>query len=172
LASGIRIDPIPLKALMTDVTDNASATAVPRKTAPLDDLLFAAHRSGHFKHLMAAIKAAGLTDMFNGEGPYTVFAPNDKAFDRLARNVLADLLKPESRARLVALLKLHVVPGRVWAVTSGDEPVVLTSLQGGALTLDTSQGLRVNRARIVVRDIEASNGLIHEIDTVLMPDAG
>ena len=142
------------------------------RTRPLDDLLFAAHRSGHFKHLMAAVKAAGLTDMLNGEGPYTLFAPNDKAFERLARGVLVDLLKPESRAKLVAILKLHVVNGRIWAGASGDKPVALASLQGEALTLDAVHGLRVNKARIVERDIEASNGVIHEIDTVLMPASG
>ena len=157
---------------MTDVTDNASATVAARKTGPHDDLLFAAHRSGHFKHLMAAIKTAGLSEIFDGEGPYTVFAPNDRAFDRLARSVLADLLKPESRVRLAAILKLHVVAGRIWAGASGDKPVVLTSLQGESLTLDAVQGPRVNRARIVARDIEASNGVLHEIDTVLMPAVG
>ena len=156
---------------MTDVTDNATAIAAPRQT-PREDLLFTAYRSGHFRHLTAAIKAAGMNDVFSGEGAYTVFAPNDKAFDRLAPNMLADLLKPESKARLAAILKLHVIAGHVKAPLPGDPPVTLTSLQGEELTLDTVHGLRVNRARIVGPDIEASNGVIHEIDAVLMPAMG
>lgn len=156
---------------MTDVTTTASATAALGKVRPHENIMDTAHRSGHFKHLMAAIKAADLADTFNGTGPYTVFAPNDKAFDRLAKNVLADLLKPESRDRLAAILKLHVVPGHLWASAWGEQPATLTSLQGEDLTVDTMHGLRVNKARIVERDIEATNGVIHAIDTVLMPAA-
>lgn len=157
---------------MTDATANASATVPPSRVAARDDLIFVAHRSGHFKHLLAAIKAAGLTDLFAGDDPYTVFAPNDKAFDRLARHALADLLKPESKTRLLAILKLHVVAGHMKAAAPGGQSVSLMSLLGEELTLDTVHGLRVNRARIVERDIEACNGVIHEIDSVLIPAAG
>lgn len=156
---------------MTDATANASATAIPRQT-PYEDLLFTAHRTGHFRHLTAAIKAAGLNDVLTGVGLFTVFAPNDKAFDRLARNMLADLLKPENKTRLAALLMLHMVAGHVRAATPGGKAVTLASLAGEELTLDAVHGLRVNRARIVEPDIEASNGVIHEIDTVLTPDVG
>lgn len=149
---------------MTDITTTATATVRPR-----ENLLATAHRSGHFKHLMAAVKAAGLADTLDGEGPYTVFAPNDKAFDRLARNELADLLKPESQARLADILKLHVVPGHVAAAASAEQPTMLTTLQGETLSLDAAHGLRVNKARVVERDIQASNGVLHAIDTVLMP---
>src|SRR5689334_3073465 len=110
---------------MTNTTTNATATVAVGLAAPRENLLATAHRSGHFKHLMAAIKAAGLADILDGEGPYTLFAPNDKAFDRLARNELADLLKPESKARLTALLKLHVVPGHVAAAAAGEQPMLL-----------------------------------------------
>lgn len=153
---------------MTDATTNATATAMPRQN-PREDLLFTAHRTGHFRHLTAAIKQAGLNDVFTGVGPYTVFAPNDKAFDRLARNMLADLLKPENKTRLAAVLMLHIVAGHIWAATPGGKAVALASLGGEDLTLDTVHGLRVNRARVVEPDIEASNGVIHEIDTVLFP---
>lgn len=156
---------------MTNATDNATATAMPHP-ARYEDLLITAHRSGHFKHLTAAFKKAGLNDVLTGDRAYTVFAPNDKAFDRLARNMLADLLKPENKAKLVTLLMLHMVPGHLRADTKGDKAVVLTSLAGDELTLDTVRGLRVNRARIVQPDIQASNGIIHEIDTVLMPGLG
>lgn len=156
---------------MTNATTNATATAIPRQTR-CEDLLITAHRSGHFRHLTAAIKKAGLNDFLMGAGPYTVFAPNDRAFDRLARNMLADLLKPENKAKLVALLMSHMVAGHVRGDTHGNKAVTLTSLAGEELTLDTVHGLRVNRARIVEPDIQASNGVIHEIDTVLMLGAG
>jgi len=156
---------------MTNATANATATAIPRHTR-YEDLLITAHRSSHFRHLTAAIKKAGLNDVLTGVGPYTVFAPNDKAFDRLARNMLADLLKPENKAKLVALLMSHMVAGHVGAGTLGDKAVTLTSLAGEELTLDSVHGPRVNRARIVEPDIEASNGVIHEIDTVLMLGLG
>jgi uncharacterized surface protein with fasciclin (FAS1) repeats len=112
---------------MTDATANATATAMPRQS-PREDLLFTALRTGHFRHLTAAIKQAGLNDVFTGAGPYTVFAPNDKAFDRLARNMLADLLKPENKARLAALLMLHMVAGHVRAATPGGKALTLASL--------------------------------------------
>jgi uncharacterized surface protein with fasciclin (FAS1) repeats len=153
---------------MTATTANATSIAIPRQN-PREDLLFTAHRTGHFRHLTAAIKQAGLNDILTGVGPYTVFAPNDKAFDRLARNMLADLLKPENKTRLAAVLMLHIVAGHIRAATPGGKAVALASLVGEDLTLDTVHGLHVNRARVVEPDIEASNGVIHEIDTVLFP---
>ncbi|KQV60862.1 hypothetical protein ASC95_05395 [Pelomonas sp. Root1217] len=150
----------------------AVVTHNPSKAALQDNLLATLHRTGHFKHLMAAVKATGLADMLDGAGPYTFFAPNDKAFDRLARNELVDLLKPESKARLTAILLLHVVAGHVKAAAAGSQPATLKSLQGEDLAIDmTPAGLRVNKARAVERDIEATNGVIHVIDTVLMPAA-
>lgn len=156
---------------MTDATANAIATAIPGRTR-YEDLLITAHRSGHFRHLTAALKKAGLNDVWTGVGPYTVFAPNDKAFDRLPRNMLDDLLKPENKTRLATLLMRHMVAGHAGAATLGGNAVTLTSLVGEELTLDTVHGLRVNRARIVESDIEASNGVIHEIDTVLTLGVG
>jgi uncharacterized surface protein with fasciclin (FAS1) repeats len=156
---------------MTNATANATATVIPRQP-PREDLLFVAHRSAHFRHLTAAIKQAGLNDVLTGVGPYTVFAPNDKAFDRLARSMLTDLLKPENKTRLATLLMLHIVAGRIPAAVPGGDAVTVASLIGEELTLDSAHGLRVNRARIVIPGIEASNGLIHEIDTVLFPGMG
>ena len=152
-----------------DTPPTASATPSAAKPALNENLLMTAHRSGHYKHLMAAVKATGLAETLDGQGPYTVFAPNDRAFDKLAKNELADLLKRESKARLTAILKLHVVAGHVRSGASGNQPALLQSLQGEQLAFDTAQGLRVNKARVVERDIEASNGVIHAIDTVLMP---
>lgn len=148
------------------------AAANPSPPAPLENLMDTLHRTGHFKHLIAAIKATGLASPFHAAGPHTVFAPNDSAFGKLGKDVLIELFKPEGKARLTAILRLHLVPRRVKAATSGDEAAPLKSLQGENLTISTAQGLRVNGARIVERDLEASNGAIHVIDTVLMPAAG
>jgi uncharacterized surface protein with fasciclin (FAS1) repeats len=161
---------------MTSAPTTATASVTPSFTpsgraAPLENLMDTLHRTGHFKHLMAAIKATGLTSPFNAAGPHTVFAPNDLAFSKLAKEVLIDLFKPESKARLTALLRLHLVPRRVQAVVAGAETTTFKSLQGDDLALNTAQGLRVNKARIVEHDLEATNGVIHVIDTVLMPAA-
>lgn len=127
------------------------------------------HRTGHFKYLMAAIEATGLKSPFNAAGPHTVFAPNDYAFGKLAKPVLAELFEPENRARLAAVLRLHLVPRRVDPATSDDRPVSCKSLQGEHLALTTADGLKVNNVRVVERDLQASNGVIYVIDTVLMP---
>lgn len=164
---------------MTPATTTAAASVTPgvdptglTRPPPPDDLMDTLHKTGHFKHLMAAIKATGLASPFNAAGPHTLFAPNDDAFGKLAKGVLDDLFKPEGKARLTAILRLHLVPRRVKAAVLGDPPSALKSLQGEDLSMSMAQGLRVNNARIVERDIEASNGVIHVIDTVLVPAAG
>lgn len=151
------------------MTNTATASALLQMAVPQENLLDTIHRTGHFKHLVAAIRATGLVDTFNGAGPYTVFAPNDQAFGKLPRNMLTDLLQPEGNARLTAILKLHVVAGHINTASYGAEPVTHSSLQGEDLAVNTAQGLRVNKARIVERDMEATNGVVHVIDTVLMP---
>ncbi|MGM9482815.1 fasciclin domain-containing protein [Roseateles sp. NT4] len=164
---------------MTSATITATASAIPSFTpagsaqpAPLENLMDTLHRTGHFKYLIKAITATGLTSPFQASGPHTVFAPNDYAFGRLAIEVLTDLFKPEAKARLTAILRLHLVPRRVTAAVSGSGSNLLKSLQGEDLAMNTTQGLRVNEARIVESDVQASNGVIHVIDTVLMPAAG
>jgi uncharacterized surface protein with fasciclin (FAS1) repeats len=146
------------------------APASPTPT-PVYNMMDTLHRTGHFKHLIAAIKASGLASAFNAAGPHTVFAPNDQAFGKLANEVLADLFKPASKERLTAILRLHMLPRHVKAAASGEIAASFKSLQGEDLTMNTAQGLRVNHARIVERDVEASNGVIHVIDTVLLPAA-
>lgn len=159
------------KVFMTQATLTATASASPTKVALHDNLLATAHNAGHFKHLTTAIKAAGMTATLNGPGPYTVFAPTDQAFDKLPKNQLDDLLKPENKAWLIAILQLHIVAGHVKSGFSGGKPATLKSVQGEDLSVDTAQGLRVNQSRVVERDLEASNGVIHSIDAVLMPAA-
>lgn len=147
----------------------AAATANPRPPVLQENLLDTLHRTGHFKYLMAAVNAAGLTETLNGPGPYTLFAPNDQAFGKLAKDVVTDLFKPESKARLTDLVLLHAVPGDFRAAAYSARPTTLRTLQGEDLSINTAQGLRVNGARIVERDMEATNGVFHAIDTVLVP---
>src|SRR6201996_2414414 len=125
--------------------------------------------AGKFNTLVAAVKAAGLVDTLKGPGPFTVFAPTDEAFAKLPPGTLENLLKPENKDQLRTILVYHVVPGRVTA----KEVVKLDSaktLGGGSLTIHAADGgVMVNNARVIKTDIDASNGVIHVIDTVLLP---
>jgi uncharacterized surface protein with fasciclin (FAS1) repeats len=118
--------------------------------------------------LVAAVKAAGLAETLSGEGPFTVFAPTNAAFAKLPAGTVESLLKPENKAKLAAILTYHVVPAKVMAadVKSGDAP----SVNGKKLNLKTgSKGVMVNNAKVTAADMAGSNGVIHSIDTVLMP---
>jgi uncharacterized surface protein with fasciclin (FAS1) repeats len=122
--------------------------------------------AGSFETLVAAVKAAGLVDVLSGEGPFTVFAPTDEAFAKLPEGTIEALLA--DKEKLTAVLTYHVVPGKVKA----KDVMKLTSaktVQGKELTIDTSDGVKVDNATVVKADIEASNGVIHVIDTVLIP---
>jgi transforming growth factor-beta-induced protein len=136
-----------------------------------DDVLGVAGKAGSFKTLAAAIEAAGLTSTLQGDGPFTVFAPTDAAFEKLGKDAIANLLKPENREQLKSVLTYHVVAGRVFS----DQALKAKnnkSLQGAPVTVDVKNGKpMVNKANLVTADINASNGVIHVIDTVLMPPA-
>lgn len=124
--------------------------------------------AGSFKTLVAAVQAAGLVEALQGPGPLTVFAPTDEAFAKLPAGTVESLLKPDNKEKLVAILKYHVVPGKVTSA----EVVKLTSaktLQGKELKISASEGVKVNDATVVKADIQASNGVIHVIDRVLIP---
>ena len=118
--------------------------------------------------LVAAVKAAGLAETLSGEGPFTVFAPTDEAFAALPEGTVESLLLPESIDTLTAILTFHVVPGKIM---SGDliDDMMAATVQGGSVTIDLDNGVMVQDANVVTADIEASNGVIHVIDTVLMP---
>jgi uncharacterized surface protein with fasciclin (FAS1) repeats len=133
------------------------------------DIVDTAVRAGQFNTLATALKAAGLVDTLKGPGPFTVFAPTDAAFAALPAGTVESLLKPENRAKLVAILTYHVVPGRVTAAqVSGMDSA--TTVQGGKVAIRSSGGaVTVNGARVVSADVAASNGVIHVIDTVLIP---
>jgi uncharacterized surface protein with fasciclin (FAS1) repeats len=132
------------------------------------DIVDVAVGAGSFETLVTAVKAAGLVDTLKGEGPFTVFAPTDEAFAKIPKEQLTALLADKDA--LIAVLTYHVVPGKVMAadVVGLDSA---TSVQGSNITIDTSDGVRVDGAKVVMTDIEASNGVIHVIDTVIMPSS-
>lgn len=126
--------------------------------------------AGKFNTLAAALKAAGLVDTLKSEGPFTVFAPTDEAFAKLPAGTVETLLKPENKARLQTILTYHVVPGKVMAREVVKLKEVKT-VEGRHIGIKTdSGGVMVNNARVTKADIEASNGVIHVIDTVIMPE--
>ena len=134
------------------------------------DIVDTAVEAGSFNTLVAAIKAAGLVDTLKGEGPYTVFAPTDEAFAKLPAGTLENLLEPKNRATLQGILTYHVVAGNVTA----KDVVQLTSaktVNGKSLRIRVENGsVMVDNARVIKTDIETSNGVIHIIDAVMLPE--
>ena len=123
----------------------------------------------HHETLVAAVKAAGLVDTLAGEGPFTVFAPTDEAFAKLPEGTVESLVKPENKAKLTAILTYHVVPGRIYAKDAVAAEAAAT-VQGGKVRIAIKNGqLKVNDSKVVLSDIETSNGVIHVIDSVLLP---
>ncbi|TQV70262.1 fasciclin domain-containing protein [Denitrobaculum tricleocarpae] len=119
--------------------------------------------------LVAAVQAAGLVEALEGEGPLTVFAPTDEAFAKLPAGTVEDLLKPENKDKLVAILTYHVVPGKFMASDLAGQKLSAATLEGSEVAIDASSGVKVDEATVVAADIEASNGVIHVIDTVIIP---
>jgi uncharacterized surface protein with fasciclin (FAS1) repeats len=132
------------------------------------DIVDIAVEAGSFGTLVAAVQAADLVETLKGAGPFTVFAPTDEAFAALPAGTVENLLKPENKAQLVAVLTYHVVPGKVM---SGDlsNGMTAATVQGANVTIMTEGGVKVNDANVVTADIEASNGVIHVIDKVILP---
>ena len=133
------------------------------------DIVDTAVSAGSFTTLVAAVQAAGLVETLKGEGPFTVFAPTDDAFAALPEGTVKTLLKPENKDQLTAILTYHVVPGKVM---SGDlsNNMMAPTVQGGDLTIMTEGGVTVNGANVVSADVMASNGVIHVIDQVIIPE--
>jgi len=129
------------------------------------DLVDTAASAGNFKTLVAAVQAAGLVDTLKGPGPFTIFAPSDAAFAKIPKATLDGLLA--DKAALTKVLTYHVVPGKVMAadVKAG----MVKTVQGQDLTVSTASGVMVDQSKVVATDVGASNGVIHVIDTVLMP---
>ncbi len=133
------------------------------------DIVDTAVGAGTFKTLVAAVTAAGLVDTLKGAGPFTVFAPTDEAFAKLPAGTVEDLLKPENKDKLVAILTYHVVAGKVMAADIAGKETMAKSVQGSELKVNAMKDVMINEAKVVTADIAADNGVIHVIDTVLIP---
>ena len=134
------------------------------------DIVDTAVAAGQFKTLAAALKAAGLVETLKGDGPFTVFAPTDEAFAKLPAGTVEELLKPENKEKLTAVLTYHVVPAKATASDVAGMSSAKT-VQGGEVKLKAQGGkVTVNDANVIKADVMASNGVIHVIDRVLMPN--
>ena len=143
----------------------AAVIALASLSAQAADIVDTAVAAGHFKTLVTALNAAGLVDTLKGPGPFTVFAPTDEAFAKIPKADLDKLLA--NKAKLKSVLTYHVVPGKV--MSTDIKPGKVKSVQGAQLTISTAGGVMVDKAKVVAADVAADNGVIHAIDTVLMP---
>lgn len=152
------------------MADNGVIHVIDKVVVPsTDDLISTAIEAGSFSTLAAALDAAGLIEALQGEGPFTVFAPTDEAFAALPEGVVADLLKPENKDTLVQVLTYHVVLGRVYAVDAIAAEEAKT-LQGSSVTIEQRDDVVfIDGARVINADIDTTNGVIHVIDKVILP---
>jgi uncharacterized surface protein with fasciclin (FAS1) repeats len=151
------------------ITAGAVALALSMSVAKAADIVDTASAAGSFKTLVTAVKAAGLVDTLKGKGPFTIFAPTDEAFAKLPNGTLDNLLKPENKKQLVAILTYHVVPGKVMSKDLTGQKTIAKSVEGSEIAVDATNGVKVDNAKVVKADIQASNGVIHAIDAVIMP---
>ena len=133
------------------------------------DIVDTAVAAGSFNTLVAAVEAAGLVETLKGDGPFTVFAPTDDAFAKLPDGTVEMLLMPENKDKLVDVLTYHVVSGKVMSGDIAGKRVAPETVQGRPLAVNATSGVMVNDAKVITADVEASNGVIHVIDTVLLP---
>ncbi len=134
------------------------------------DIVDTAAGAGSFNTLVAAVKVAGLTETLKGPGPFTVFAPTDEAFAKLPASTVEKLLQPENKAQLVAILTYHVVPGETMSSDIAGKKLEVATVEGEKVSIDASDGaVMVDNAKVVQADVKADNGVIHVIDTVMMP---
>lgn len=133
------------------------------------DIVDTAVGAGSFTTLVTAVKAAGLVDTLKGKGPFTVFAPTDEAFAKLPKGTVENLLKPENKAKLAAILTYHVVPGKILSKDIAGKKTDVKTVQGSKLSVDATSGVKVDKASVTKADLMTSNGVIHVIDTVVMP---
>jgi uncharacterized surface protein with fasciclin (FAS1) repeats len=147
----------------------ALALAAPAM-ASADDIVDIAAGAGAFETLIAAVQAAGLEETLRGEGPFTVFAPTDDAFAALPEGTVESLLEEENRDQLVAILTYHVVPGAILSSDIAGQQLEVETVNGASLSVDAGERVRVNDAFVIQADVEASNGVIHVISEVLLPE--
>ena len=137
----------------------------------LESIVTIAAGNADFSTLVAAVTAAGLVDTLNSQGPFTVFAPTNAAFTALPAGTVDTLLLPENIEQLKAVLTYHVVPGKIMSSALAGTTTTTATVNGATVTVDGTAGVKVNGANVVTADIEASNGVIHVIDAVILPPA-
>jgi uncharacterized surface protein with fasciclin (FAS1) repeats len=157
-----------MAAAITALGLTAAATGLRAADADIVDTAVA---NGNFGTLAASLDAAGLVETLKGDGPFTVFAPTDEAFAKLPAGTVEELLKPENKDQLVAILTYHVVPARVMSADIAGKTATAKTVSGGELAIDATDGVMVNDSTVVTADIEATNGVIHVIDAVMLPPA-
>ena len=133
------------------------------------DIVDTAVSAGQFNTLVAAVEAADLVTTLKGDGPFTVFAPTDEAFAALPEGTVENLLKPENKDQLIAVLTYHVVPGKIMSSDIAGTATMVESVQGSELDINATDGVTVDGATVVTADIETDNGVIHVIDRVVLP---
>ena len=138
--------------------------------APKADIVDTAIAAGDFTTLVAAVQAADLVETLKSPGPFTVFAPTDQAFANLPAGTVENLLKPENKAQLQAVLTYHVLSGKVMSADIAGKKLSPATVQGSTVDIDaTGGGVKVDGANVIAADVEASNGVIHVIDAVILP---
>lgn len=165
---------IAVKNLLAGLTIGLGILATNVSARAADDFVDTAVKAGSFNTLVAAVKAAGLVETLKSKGPFTVFAPTDEAFAKLPKATLESLLKPDNKKTLASILTYHVVAGRYDAARITKPKARqfgLKSVQGANIAVDLRSGVKVSGANVVKTDIMTSNGVIHVIDTVIMPPA-
>ena len=148
----------------------ALSVSIGAASAKNKSIVETAVQAGNFNTLVAALKAAGLVDTLNGKGPFTVFAPTEMAFSKLPAGTVAGLLKPENKAKLASILTYHVIPGMVMTGDIAGKKLSVKTVQGSEISVDAMYGVKINNSNVVSADIAATNGVIHMIDKVLIPN--
>lgn len=159
-----------LKALVLIIPFALAACASQQEASSEKDIVDTAVEAGQFNTLVAAVQAADLVDTLKSDGPFTVFAPTDAAFAKLPDGTVENLLKPENKDQLVTVLTYHVVSGKIMSSDIAGKKAEVPTVQGSDLSVDATSGVMVDNAMVVAADIEASNGVIHVIDTVVLPN--
>ena len=160
-------------ALLLTACSTAKEAAAPANEAAAAatkvDIVDTAIAAGSFDTLVAAVRTAGLAETLRSPGPFTVFAPTDEAFAKLPEGTVESLLLPENRDQLRAIVTYHVLPGAVKSTDIAGQKLSPTTVQGSTVDIDATDGVTVDGANVIATDIEASNGVIHVIDAVILP---
>ena len=158
-----------LKLLITSIALSVSIASTALSGGHSKDIVDTAVDAGSFETLVAAVKAADLVKVLKSDGPFTVFAPIDNAFNALPEKTLETLLMPENKEKLISILTYHVLAGKVMASDIAGKELEVTMVNGSTAKIDATDGVKIDGATVIKADIETSNGVIHVIDSVILP---